>query len=82
MKHILDQYDKYLKDDRDYRRDFTTTGLRTLLEIKLDKHYPEELQKKIEKICRDNYQPEVIEYYSPDFQEFINKKMEDKILMY
>jgi hypothetical protein len=82
MKHILEQYDKYLKDDRDYKKIFTGTGLKVFLELKNDKNYPPDLREKIEKICRDNYQQDLIDFYSPDFQEIINKKMEEKILMY
>ena len=77
MGYILDQYDKYLKDDRDYKKEFVNSGLKTLLRNK--DNYPEEIQMKIDKICKDNYPVEVIEFCSPNFDEVVKKRMNDRI---
>jgi hypothetical protein len=77
LQHILVQYDKYLKDDREYKKEFVKTGgLRTLQEIRSDKNCPEDIQNMIDKISRE-YPEEVVNYYSPAFQQKINKRMEE-----
>jgi len=77
LQHVLIQYEKYLKDDKDYRKEFVNSGgLRTLQEIRSDKNCPENIQNIIDKINRE-YPEEVINYYSPAFQQKINKRMEE-----
>jgi HEAT repeat protein len=77
MKYILDQYELFLKDSREYKREFVESGgLRKLQELKSDENYPDELKKKIDKI-NENYHMEVINFHSPNFKETIAKKLND-----
>ncbi len=77
LQHVLTQYEKYLKDDKEYKKEFINTGgLRTLQEIRSNESCPEDIQNTIDKINRE-YPEDVINYYSPAFQMKINKKLEE-----
>lgn len=77
LKHILEQYDKYLKDDKEYKKEFVNNGgLKILQELRHSKVFPEELKLKIDKLCSDNYHTDLINYYSPVFQDKISKELD------
>lgn len=76
LKHVLIQYEKYLKDDKDYRKDFVNSGgLRSLLEIR-SQTMDDKIQSVIDRICNMNYDKEVVKFYSPTFKEEILKEIE------
>jgi hypothetical protein len=83
LEQILKQYDKYLKDDREYRKDFSMNGgLKTLIKIRYEEGYSEEVIRLIDKISKDNYPSEIIELCHPDFERLKYEKLKDKIISY
>lgn len=78
LKHILNQYEKHLKNEREYKRDFVNSGgLRTLQELKADSKIPEELKQKIDRINKENYHENLVNFYSPEFRNKMDKKLDE-----
>jgi len=78
MKQILEQYEKHLKNEREYKKEFVNSGgLRILQELKADVNFPEPLKLKIAKINKENYHEELVNFYSPEFRQKMDKKLED-----
>jgi HEAT repeat protein len=65
---ILEQFRKYLKDDKDFKRDFVSGGLKYLQELKCDKNCTKEVSDAIDRI-NENFSQEVINMYSPSYGE-------------
>ena len=77
MKQILEQYEKHLKNEREYKKEFINSGgLRILQELKSDPDFPELLVNKINKINKENYHEELVNFYSPEFRQKMDKKLE------
>jgi hypothetical protein len=75
MKHLLIQYHKYLKNAGEYKKEFVEKGyIRVLLGYKIRPDCPDELKKKIEEICLENYNQEIMNFYSPTFKYDLEKK--------
>ena len=65
---ILEQYRKYLKDDKDFKRDFVSEGLKYLQIKKCEKDCPKEVSDAIDRV-NENFSQEVINLYSPQYGE-------------
>jgi HEAT repeat protein len=80
MKLILTQYYKHLKNTTTYKKDFVEHGcLKILQELKCNSEYNEEMRRLIDTICFDNYDKELVNYYSPTYKQELEKKFLDEI---
>jgi hypothetical protein len=78
LKHILTQYDKHLKNDNEYKKQFINNGsLSILQQLKSNIQLPDELKQKIDKINRDNFHEDLVNFYSPEFRQKMDKKLEE-----
>jgi hypothetical protein len=66
--YILEQFRKYLKEDREFKKEFVGDGLKYLQVIKCDKDCPKEVSEAIDKV-NENFSQEVINLYSPSYGE-------------
>lgn len=64
--HILEQFRKYLKEDKEFKKEFLGDGLKYLQVIKCDKDCPKEVSDAIDKV-NENFSQEVINIYSPSY---------------
>ena len=66
--NVLEQFRKYLKDDKDFKRDFVSGGLKYLQQLKCSPQCTPEVSQAIDKI-NENFSQEVINMYSPSYGE-------------
>ena len=64
--YILEQFRKYLKEDKEFKKEFVGDGLKQLQIIKCDKDCPKEVSDAIDKV-NENFSQEVINIYSPSY---------------
>ena len=64
--YILEQFRKYLKEDKEFKKEFLGDGLKHLQVIKCEKDCPKEVSDAIDKV-NENFSQEVINIYSPSY---------------
>ena len=80
MNSILTQYKKHLKNTTQYKKDFVENGcLKILQDLKLNHDYNDELRKIIDEVCFENYDRELVNFYSPTFKQELEKKFYDEL---
>ena len=66
--YILEQFRKYLKEDREFKKEFVGDGLKYLQIKKCEKDCSKEVSEAIDKV-NENFSQEVINLYSPSYGE-------------